>query len=133
MDSGMIAASKNFTKKYNQKTNKYGYIYKGNANLKFDFLTVHSAKGLEADYAVILNGNSGTYGFRSEISDDPLFNFLLSKADHFPNGDERRLFYVALTDARKTVHILSRDEQPSKFVEEIEANEIFGKSEKIIS
>lgn len=65
MDSGMIAASENFTKKYNRKTNKYGYIYKGNANLKIDFLTVHSAKGLEADYAVILNGNSGIYGFPS--------------------------------------------------------------------
>lgn len=124
MDSGMIAGSKHFIKKYSQSSNTYDYIYKGNAGLSINFLTVHSAKGLEADYAIILNGNSGTYGFPSEISDDPLLNFVLSKADHFPNGEERRLFYVALTRARRHVHILSSEEQPSKFVQEIEANEI---------
>jgi len=123
-DSGMIAGSQYFAGSYNQSSKAYDYTYKGNTGLKINFLTAHSSKGLEADYAVILNGNSGTYGFPSEISDDPLLNFVLSKADHFPNGEERRLFYVALTRARKHVHILSSEEQPSKFVQEIEANEI---------
>lgn len=119
----IIDDSIHITKQYNKLLNRYDYIYKENHNLQINFLTVHTSKGLEADYIIILNGNSGTYGFPSEISDDPLLNFLLSKADQFPNGEERRLFYVAMTRAKKHVHILSSYEYPSKFVTEIEANE----------
>ncbi|RYH75527.1 hypothetical protein EVU94_00800 [Flavobacteriaceae bacterium 144Ye] len=119
----IIDDSRHLSKQYNKLHNRYDFIYKENHYLQINFLTVHSSKGLEADYIIILNGNSGTYGFPSEISDDPLLNFLLSKADQFPNGEERRLFYVAMTRAKKHVHILSSYEYPSKFVTEIEANE----------
>lgn len=111
------------SKKFNTKTNSYDYSVKDSPLLNLNFMTVHTSKGLEADYVIILNGNSGTYGFPSEISDDPLLNFLLSKADQFPNGEERRLFYVALTRAKKHVHILSSIENSSKFVDEIKENE----------
>lgn len=111
------------SKKFNSKTNSYDYSVKESPLLNLNFMTVHTSKGLEADYVIILNGNSGTYGFPSEISDDPLLNFLLSKADQFPNGEERRLFYVALTRAKKHVHILSSIENSSKFVDEIKENE----------
>ncbi|MBG6111677.1 DNA helicase-4 [Flavobacterium sp. CG_9.10] len=111
------------SKKYVSKNKRYEYHHNDNDLINLSFMTVHSAKGLEADYVIILNGNSGTYGFPSEISDDPLLNFLLSKADQFPNGEERRLFYVALTRAKKHVHILSSIEYPSKFVNEIKENE----------
>lgn len=97
-------------------------------NITFDFLTVHSAKGLEADFIVILNGNAGKYGFPTEISDDPLLNFLLSKSDQFPNGEERRVFYVAMTRARKQVFILSNKDNRSKFLDEIETDvKVIGK------
>ena len=109
--------------RYDNKNRPYKITYVNNDLLDLNFMTVHSAKGLEADYIIILNGNSGTYGFPSEISDDPLLNFLLSKADQFPNGEERRLFYVALTRAKKHVHILSSIENSSKFVDEIKENE----------
>lgn len=109
-----------FTKQYDKSTERYNYYYKGNRQHCINFMTVHSSKGLESDYVIILNCNSGTYGFPSEISDDPLLNFLLSKADHFPNGEERRLFYVAMTRARKHVHVITSLAAPSKFVSEIE-------------
>lgn len=92
-------------------------------HLKIEFHTVHTAKGLDADYIIILNGNAGKYGFPAEISDDPLLNFLLSKSDQFLNGEERRVFYVALTRARKHVYILSNTENRSKFIDEIEVDE----------
>jgi len=92
-------------------------------NFTIDFHTVHAAKGLEADYIIILNGNAGKYGFPTEISDDPLLNFLLSKSDQFPNGEERRVFYVALTRAKKHVYILSNTENRSKFIDEIGIDE----------
>ena len=85
--------------KYNKVSNQYEYVCKEFPNLKIRFLTAHRSKGLEDDYVIITNCSSGTYGFPSEISDDPLLNFLLSKADQFPNGEERRLFYVAMTRA----------------------------------
>lgn len=109
--------------RYDNKNRPYKITYVNNDLLDLNFMTVHSAKGLEADYVIILNGNSGTYGFPSEISDDPLLNFLLSKADQFPNGEERRLFYVAVTRAKKHVHILLSIENSSKFVDEIKENE----------
>jgi len=105
---------------YDHNGNISKIIHPKYQNLKIDFHTVHKAKGLEADYIIILNGTSGKYGFPSEISDDPMLNFLLSKSDQFPNGEERRLFYVALTRARKHVYILTNKENRSKFIDEIE-------------
>jgi DNA helicase-4 len=88
--------------------------------LKAQFLTVHKAKGLEADIVIILNCNSGKYGFPSEMSDDPVLDLLLSKADHFENGEERRLFYVAMTRAKDCVFFVTDSSCKSKFIEEIE-------------
>lgn len=109
--------------KYNKVSNQYEYICKEFPNLKIRFLTVHRSKGLEDDCVIITNCSSGTYGFPSEISDDPLLNFLLSKADQFPNGEERRLFYVAMTRAKKHVSFLVNNDYTSKFIDEIEASE----------
>jgi len=108
--------------KYNKVSNQYEYICNEFPNLKIRFLTAHRSKGLEDDYVIITNCSSGTYGFPSEISDDPLLNFLLSKADQFPNGEERRLFYVAITRAKKHVSFLVNNDYTSKFIDEIEAN-----------
>jgi DNA helicase-4 len=109
--------------KYNKVSNQYEYICNEFPNLKIRFLTAHRSKGLEDDYVIITNCSSGTYGFPSEISDDPLLNFLLSKTDQFPNGEERRLFYVAITRAKKHVSFLVNADYTSKFIDEIEANE----------
>ena len=107
------------TLKYNGKKGDEIITDPNNNNFTISFNTVHSAKGLEADYVIILNGNSGKHGFPTEVTDDPLLNFLLSSADQFPHGEERRLFYVALTRAKKHVYILSNSESRSKFVKEI--------------
>ena len=84
------------------------------------FLTVHKAKGLEADIVVVLNCNSGKYGFPSQMSDDPVLNLLLSKADQFENGEERRLFYVAMTRAKEKVYFIADSSHKSKFISELE-------------
>lgn len=88
-------------------------------NLTVTFRTAHSSKGLEADYVLIPRMVSGTYGFPSEIVDDPVLGLVMSDADRFPHGEERRLFYVALTRARKAVTLMTVSGRESSFVAEL--------------
>ncbi len=87
----------------------------------FDILfdTVHSAKGKEADYVVVLNVSCGKYGFPSEMTNDPILDIVLPPSDGFPYSEERRLFYVAVTRAKNQVFIISPEKKPSSFVKEL--------------
>ena len=87
--------------------------------LRFYWRTIHGAKGLEADYAVVLGVCIGKYGFPSGIDDDPLLNLVLPASDAHPNAEERRLLYVALTRARRQVYLLAEGGAPSSFVNEL--------------
>ena len=82
-------------------------------------MTVHGSKGLEADYVVVLGLCSGSYGFPTEITDDPLLDLVLSAPEGHPNAEERRLFYVALTRARRRVFLVADGGPPSPFVKEL--------------
>lgn len=89
------------------------------AGREISFRTIHSAKGLEADHVILVNCSQGGYGFPSTISDDPILGYLLSKPEDYPYAEERRLFYVALTRAKKHVHILYDKDSPSPFINEL--------------
>ena len=82
------------------------------------FLSVHSAKGLEADHVILINCNQGAYGFPSLIEDDPILDFVLSRSEQYPFAEERRLFYVAMTRAKKRMYILYDQQRPSPFIGE---------------
>jgi DNA helicase-4 len=89
-------------------------------NIRANFQSVHSAKGLEADVVIIINCNAGKYGFPNQMADDPTLNLLLSEADQFENGEERRLFYVAMTRAKEMLYFITDSYKKSKFILEIE-------------
>jgi DNA helicase-2/ATP-dependent DNA helicase PcrA len=85
--------------------------------------TAHGSKGLEFDHVFIFYGNDGVWGGRK----DRHF-FLLPFSDPLDQStsDERRLFYVALTRARKSVTISyarlgddGRERSPTRFIAEI--------------
>lgn len=91
------------------------------AGRKIQALTAHSSKGLEADYVFLLNCNSGydDYGFPSQVADDPILDYVLSKTDSFDHAEERRVFYVAITRAKRASYVLFDKQYPSLFVTEL--------------
>lgn len=88
-------------------------------SLTVDFMTVHSAKGKEADYVVILGLGRGKHGFPSEKPTDTIVDWLLPEKEQFPLAEERRLFYVALTRARHRVYLVYNPMEASSFVREL--------------
>lgn len=95
--------------------NKFHYVIGGR---KIEFLTVHKSKGLEADYVILLQCNKDVYGFPSLVTDDPVLDYVLTQSDRFPYGEERRLFYVAITRAKIKTMVLYDRHSPSVFVDE---------------
>lgn len=104
-----------FLYKSTKEGNRFYYFIGGR---KIEFLTIHKSKGLEADYVIILQCNKDTYGFPSMVSDDPVLNYVLTKSDQYPYGEERRLFYVAITRAKIKTYVLYDRRFPSVFVDE---------------
>ena len=102
-----------------QSTKEGNRFYYFIGNRKIEFLTAHKSKGLEADYVIILQCNKDTYGFPSLVNDDPVLNYVLTKSDQYPYGEERRLFYVAITRAKIRTFVLYDKRFPSVFVDEI--------------
>ena len=93
-------------------------------DLKIRFLTVHQSKGLEADYVILLNNRKAKLGFPAHVKDPPLKTELMKiadelKLDQISANEERRLFYVALTRAKKQVILLTVDGKESSFIKEL--------------
>ena len=96
-----------------------GPLRRNHPCLDLSYRTVHSTKGLEADYVVVLGICTGRYGFPTEMTDDPLLELVLAAPEEHPNAEERRLFYVALTRAKRQTYLLEQNGPRSAFIEEL--------------
>lgn len=88
-------------------------------HLDVKFSSVHGSKGLEADYVVLPRLAGGRSPFPSLQADDPVLLLAMPSGDGFAFSEERRLFYVALTRARRSVVLFTVDGNVSPFMAEL--------------
>ncbi|MFJ5158143.1 DNA helicase IV [Pantoea sp. NPDC088449] len=85
--------------------------------LQIDFMTMHASKGQQADFVIVLGLQQGRDGFPAEARESIMEQGLLPQPEDFPDAEERRLAYVAMTRARQQVWLMFDKDRPSVFVE----------------
>lgn len=119
-DVKILDKNSGFSYQYDKVSGHVAVTYRKRPDLHISFMTAHSAKGLQADYVFILNNKRIGMGFPSQIADAPILELLLDNCDEYPFAEERRLFYVAITRAKKKVWLVTVKDNKSAFVQEIE-------------
>lgn len=119
-DIELLNDNKNLTYLYDKENEKYKVVYNKRKDLKIEFMSIHKSKGLEADYVIVMNNRRKGMGFPSRMLELPIKNLLLDNSDDYPFSEERRLFYVALTRARKKAFLLVEEKNKSLFIKELE-------------
>ncbi len=86
---------------------------------RLHFATIHESKGTEADFVILVGLKVGRHGFPAEKPVDPFQEAFLPRRETFPDSEERRVFYVALTRARHRVYLVYDRFSASSFVLEL--------------
>lgn len=118
-DAKLLSDSGLFECQYNNVSGFLEVKYRKRIDLKMSFITAHKSKGLQADYIFIINNKKSRMGFPSKIQDAAILNLLLDNCDQYPYAEERRLFYVALTRAKKKAFLVTVKNQESEFAMEL--------------
>lgn len=118
-DGKLLSDSGLFECQYNNVSGFVDVKYRNRIDLKMSFITAHKSKGLQADYIFIINNKKSRMGFPSKIQDAAILNLLLDNCDQYPYAEERRLFYVALTRAKKKAFLVTVSNQESEFAMEL--------------
>ena len=69
------------------------------------FLTVHKAKGTESDYVILLDDRMNPIQTHERAADNRALAPLRSDA-HSPTDEERRIWYVALSRAKRKTYVV---------------------------
>ena len=104
---------------YNIASGNVDVVCRRCPSIKITYLTAHRSKGLQADYVFIINNRRDRMGFPSKMINAPLLELLLVECDPYPFAEERRLFYVAITRAKKHVFLLTEKGNESAFILEL--------------
>lgn len=85
--------------------------------LTLEFMSMHRSKGSETDYVILPNMTWG--GFPNLRQDEPVLTLAMPGSNPYPLTEERRLFYVALTRARRSVAMFTVRGRQSPFLKEL--------------
>lgn len=119
-DIKILDGQRQFSYQYSAAHGRTEVSFARRPDLQISFMTIHSSKGLQADYVFLLNNKAHGMGFPSQIADAPVLQLLLDNCDRYPFAEERRLFYVAITRAKKKVWLVTLKGNESVFVQEID-------------
>ena len=89
--------------------------------MQVDCLTAHRSKGEEADVVIILNALNRKFPIIH--SDTELFRLLGSSVEEV-YSEEERLFYVAISRAKRWLHIVTEAGRESEFLHRIDYEEL---------
>ncbi len=107
---------------YLQEISLYTDLEEGNMLDAVNFMTIHSAKGLEFPFVFVVGINEGILPGINNINN-------LTSKEQAKLEEERRLFYVAITRAKKILflsstngfsYILNKQLYPSRFFQELD-------------
>ncbi len=87
--------------------------------LRIESRSIHGSKGLESDFVVVVGLSKGKNGFPSEKVTHPLLEAFLPPKEPMVFAEERRLFYVALTRAKKEAWLIADMRNSSCFITEL--------------
>ena len=99
-------------------------IYKKHPSMIIDAMSVHSSKGLGADQVILLSTTNRDFPCK-EVSDIWIKNiFKNDYSEDYPDAEDRRIFYVALTRTKKDIYIMTPNDvnKRSPFINEIYKN-----------
>lgn len=102
-----------------EKNNVKKIIYSEKPDLDIKYMTIHQAKGLDADEVIVLNFEDKYDGFPNKMDDDPILKFVKDENNECEFAEERRLLYVALTRTRNNVYLMAPGKFTSTFINKL--------------
>ena len=118
-DQIMLKGNSNLLMRYDNAKHIDKVVLYGREDLDICFYTAHKSKGLQADYVFVLNNKADEFGFPSRVQNPRIVDLLLEKKEEYPYAEERRLYYVALTRARKRTWLVIVNNNISEFAQEL--------------
>jgi len=105
---------------YRSSRNAFGYkkVFL-EAPYKIKLTTIHGSKGMEAKYVFVLGLKNGAYGFPNIYADKDIKRVILDIPVEDKEEEERRIFYVAMTRAKKRLFLISEEGNESEFLADI--------------
>lgn len=108
----ILKRSKRISKLYEDEFAKY-------PEFKIKPQTIHHSKGTEFEYVFILGLKGGIFGFPNVYADKDIKRVIYENPIEDKEEEERRLFYVAMTRAKKKLFLISEQNNESEFVKAI--------------
>lgn len=109
--------------RYNFRIEPLKVAFPDHRKMNLNFKTVHSAKGTEADYVLVLGCVGGRFGFPTKVLEENLLDIVSMhvQSKNEKLEEERRLFYVAITRCRKQLYLFTSKWEKSQFVSELDS------------